>query len=159
MGQSSPAIALRNAGESDLPLLMAWRSNPDLYRWFREQDGPLKWEDHAAWWRQRQNRKDWLIVVDDGESGSRPVGCVVASRLETPEPEVGVWIGETTLQGLGIGSKAIILVLARLETEGYRGAFAVIKADNIGSRRAFEKAGMSQRPSAQVEWLEYEKTF
>jgi len=135
------SITLREARQEDLPLMLAWRSNPVLYRWFKEQSGPLRWEDHLDWWtNHRANRMDWLIMLTT-DSISRPVGSVVATRLDTGWPEIGVWIGEELLWGGGIAKMALLLLEEWLVGQGHDMAVAKIMQGNERSLRLFAACG------------------
>ena len=94
-------VRLRPARTADLPLLLAWRSNPRIYEHFRGQEGPLVWESHVRWWESRRDRKDWIIVVED-TLGGRPVGSIYATDLDQEAPELGLYIGEVSAWGKGI---------------------------------------------------------
>ena len=100
-------ILLRDANKSDLPLIMAWRSNPLIYQGFYQQTEPLRWEEHLAWWESRN--KDWrefiIVLVEDTEM--RDVGVVTIGQLDHWSPEAGVLLGEVSLWGKGIGTQAV----------------------------------------------------
>ncbi|MFB6185248.1 MAG: hypothetical protein ABEI86_00060, partial [Halobacteriaceae archaeon] len=56
-------VDLRPATYDDLSLMLAWRSHPELYKWFGEQDGPLIWKNHVEWFLNRPpERIDWIII-------------------------------------------------------------------------------------------------
>ena len=137
---SSERASLQEVGEHDLELLMAWRSHPQVYTGFSRQDAPLSWEEHVEWWRNRQHRKDWIIVLQDG-GWIRKVGSLSVTDLSQDVPEMGLYIGEVSLQGRGIGRKAIVLATDWLKKRGYLHCQAVIQDNNLASQRAFTSAG------------------
>lgn len=96
-------ISLRPATESDLPLMMAWRSNQEVYKGFYTQRSPLVWEEHVKWFRSRNS--DWRTFIVLYEE--RPVGVVTIGQLDHWSPETGYYIGETTLWHRGIGTEAV----------------------------------------------------
>lgn len=154
--ESGP-IHLQPATEEDLELLMAWRSHPDVYRYFYMQDGPLKWEEHYRFWNSRHDRVDWIIYLDDGNR-KRKVGSVNATNLSNDIPEIGIFIGEVTLMGKGIGTLALSLVVQWLRTRGYSRVRARISKDNTPSQRLFASIGFEEKGEIHdgAEWI-YEK--
>jgi len=123
-------VLLREATETDLELMMAWRSNPLVYQGFYTQDKPLTWEEHLNWWRSRN--KDWrtfIILIqdqmthadisyEDGLWRKRCVGVVNVGQLDHWSPEVGYYVGEVTLWGKGIGKEAVRLALEWIKNYG-----------------------------------------
>lgn len=105
--ESLTNIKLRKATEDDLPLMMAWRSNPDIYQGFYIQKKPLEWGEHLAWFRTRNSNWRTLIVLYE----ERPVGVITIEQLDHWSPEIGYYIGETSLWGKGVGTEAVKLTL------------------------------------------------
>ncbi len=139
-------VTLREATESDLELVMAWRSNPLVYEQMYLQKGPLVWEEHWKWWHTRDTSwKIFIIQCADTltglETGRRSVGVVQISRLDTQEPEVGIYIGETTLWGKGIGKEALLESHVFLSELGYKKVVAAILDSNERSKRLFTSLG------------------
>jgi len=147
-------VEFRPATEDDLELLMAWRSHPELYKYFYAQEGPLQWQEHINWWSKRNNRRDWVIVVStDGKW--RDVGNINLSKLDTETPEVGVFIGEVTLWGEGIATKAVEFAVDWLRTRDYSGAKARILEENKASKQVFERNGFRRSDIARENEYEY----
>jgi RimJ/RimL family protein N-acetyltransferase len=91
-------ISFRPLKRQDLELVLAWRSNPEIYEHFRKQQGPLTWEEHLNWFNNRhQDRSDYMIKYE-----GRRVGSVFVDE----KGFVGTYIGETSLWGNGIGTEA-----------------------------------------------------
>jgi RimJ/RimL family protein N-acetyltransferase len=133
-------VRLREAIDDDLELLMAWRSNPLVFEHFFRQAEPLKWAEHLRWWKGRQCRKDWIIVFEE-EGRERFVGSVNAAKLDKEIPEVGVFVGEVTLWGRGVGRKAVALAVGYLRKRGYKKVWALIAEGNVASFKLFEAVG------------------
>ena len=133
------AIELRPVSDEDLELLMAWRSHPEIYRYFVQQDGPLVWDGHFHFWKSRRDRIDFIICVK-GKPRMRKVGSVNVSCL-SGIPEIGVFIGEITLMGKGIGTKSVRMVLDWLRSHDYKKITAQISKDNGPSLRLFSNLG------------------
>ncbi len=133
-------ITLIPATGDELELIMAWRSHPEVYRYFFHQDSALKWEEHYQFWTSRKDRIDWMINYTEG-GFRRKVGCVSVSNLSTNTPEIGVLIGEITLMGKGVGKTAVGLVVDWLERMEYSQVHAYISKKNIASQRLFSSLG------------------
>lgn len=133
-------IAYRPATEGDLELMLAWRSNPEIYRNLYSQDQPLEWGDHIEWWESRVNQRDWIIMIHDRDRW-RSIGVVNLTDLDTDLPELGVWIGEVSLWGNGLATEAIEFAIDWLREQDYTEARARILDQNEASKRVFEKNG------------------
>jgi UDP-2,4-diacetamido-2,4,6-trideoxy-beta-L-altropyranose hydrolase len=150
------SVFIRQATDDDLKMIMDWRSNPAIYRYFYHQNKPLVWEEHLNWWRERNNRIDWIIMLDKS-GGAVPIGSVNCTNLNTMSPEVGVFVGETDQWGKSIGKESVEIVLEWLALRGYEAAQARIIVENERSRRLFEALGFVLTDSSQKEELLYQK--
>lgn len=132
-------IYLRLASEADLPLMMAWRSNPLVYKGFYTQKCPLVWEEHYSWWKSRNS--DWrtfLVFYDH-----RPVGVVTIGQLDHWSPEIGYYIGEVGLWGKGIGREAVRLGLEYIKSQAKRHIHSTVLKNNKRSIRLLKSLGFS----------------
>ena len=130
-------IHLRDAYDTDMELVMAWRSHPDNYKGFFTQKKALTWEEHKAWWYSRSSEWKMFIICLDGRS----VGMLNVGWLQSWTPEIGVCVGETTLQGKGVGREAILQALEWLRERGYGHVHTTILKNNDKSLRAFQGVG------------------
>ncbi len=138
-----------------LELVMAWRSHPLAYQFFKAQQGPLAWLEHKLFWEKRKNREDYIIRVQEDDVW-RLVGSVNISALNTTLPEIGVILGEVTLHGKGVGTQAVRLGLMRLKQLGHKQAKASIHKDNAASQRLFQKLGFKKNTQQKLDiWEEY----
>lgn len=137
-------LELRLATNEDLELLMAWRSNPEIYRFFSKQDGPLTWEEHRRFWTTRKDRLDFIIYFKGGHK-LRRVGTVNVSGLSSEAPSIGVLVGEVSLWGKGIGSRSVKLLLQWLKKHGHEKVTASVSEDNISSQKLFESLGFEKK--------------
>lgn len=134
-------ITLRQVTVQDLELILAWRSNPNIYENFREQDEPLDWEEHVTWFAKRPpERKDLMI-----EYHGRRVGVVSIAA----DGDTGVYVGEETLWGKGIAEEALKQACHAMSD---RELTAQIHEDNTRSRRLFEKCGFEET-GRRDDWL------
>jgi RimJ/RimL family protein N-acetyltransferase len=152
-------VKLSPATHNDLELIMAWRSHPNIYHYFKQQNAPLTWEEHSGFWHRRKNREDFIVELR--ENGAwRKVGTINVNNLDSDMPEIGILIGELTLQGKGVGGQSLKLCLDWLKIFGYTKAKAVIHTDNKASQQIFLQAGFKpDKKESTKEWhcLIYEK--
>ena len=130
MERSQTGVELRPTREEDLPLLLAWRQNPEIMRYFL--DGYESWEEHKRWWESGPHS---FIILYQG----RPVGEIhydVVTAGNTPQ--VGLYIGDLTLWGKGIGGEAMAQLLSMVHQKGYFWAEASVHPRNWRSRKMFE---------------------
>lgn len=133
-------VQLRSVRVDDLELLLAWRSNPEIYEQFREQEGPLTWEEHLTWFATRPSgRQDFVIEYNGHRVGSVAV---------TEESRVSIYVGETALWGEGIATAVLDEITRR-----YERLSAVIHHENEASQRLFERCGFE--PEGGDEWIMY----
>ena len=152
-------VKLKEARESDLELLMAWRSNPAVYRYFYNQQSPLSWDEHYRFWQTKHDRKDWVILFQE-DAAWRKVGSVYVTKLHQKTPEIGIYIGEVSLHRRGVGTKALTHALAWLQKNGYVAIQARIFKDNIESLKLFEKLGFRRDKTLQKDgWFVYQRRF
>lgn len=130
-------IFLREATDADLELIMAWRSNPLVYAGFYQQTEPLKWEEHLAWYKSRN--QDWrtFIVL----YGDRKVGVVTIGQLDHWSPEIGWYIGEVSLWGQGVGTEAVRQGLKYIKTYGREYTHTTILKNNKASLKLAQRLG------------------
>jgi RimJ/RimL family protein N-acetyltransferase len=72
---------------------------------------------------------------------TRKVGSLYVTALDSDFPEVGVYIGEVTFHGQGLGTKAISLAVDWLKENNFHQGQAIIQASNVPSQRAFASVG------------------
>jgi len=117
--------------KNDWELMMAWRSDPEIYQGFYSQREPLTWEEHIAWIESRNS--DWRTFIIEYEG--RRIGVVTLQNLDSWIPEIGYYMGEKSLWGEGIGKEAVKLGLEYIKLCGRDYARTTIKDDNERSIR------------------------
>ena len=144
---SQNIISLREVTDNDMELVLAWRNSPPVYQGFYEQGygskGTISWTEHYLWWKSRFNWKRFITQVNDGMI-TRDVGCVNFSGLDNWNPEVGIFIGEVSLWGRGVGKKALSLALDWLKENGYTAVHTTILKYNMRSIKLFESIGFKK---------------
>ena len=133
-------IYLRPQEDRDYPLTMAWRSHPLVYEGSYSQVEPLEWEEHTNWIRSRN--RDWhaFIIMYD----NRPVGILNFTQLDHWEPEIGVYIGEVSLWGKGVGKEAVRLGLEYIKAQGKESCHTTILESNERALRLFKSLGFKE---------------
>jgi len=97
--RGSKTIQLQPLEIDDLELVMAWRSDPDIYRHLLQQEEPLEWDEHLNWYAGRpESRRDFLIKYD-----GRRVGVVSINT----DDMISIYVGAKDLWGAGIGTMAV----------------------------------------------------
>lgn len=138
------SIRVRPVNQGDLELLLAWRSNPKIYRHFRLQTSPLEWEEHVSWFESRPpDRFDFII-----EYGGRRVGVVSLD----PDDEIGIYLGDFSAHDQGVATAVLNWALDRFEER--IPLYAEIHEKNSDSKRLFKRCGFDKN-DRQGEWLQY----
>lgn len=130
--------------KKDLELLLAWRSNPEVYRHFRKQDSPLSWDEHIGWFKSRDaDRYDFIIHYD-----GRRVGVVNLGA----DNEVGIYLGEVSAQGKGIATKVLNWLCERFNDR--RPLTAEVYKSNYPSQHLFSRCGFEEEEQ-NADWIRY----
>lgn len=142
--EHDPTVWIRPLSSADLELVLAWRSNPLVYRHFRGQDGPLNWEDHVSWFQSRPiKRHDFVIKY-----GDRRVGLVSLDA----DDHVSIYLGDVSVRGEGVASAALRWLCSRFGDA--RPLRAEIHESNEDSIALFERCGF-EAVGREGGWLEY----
>ncbi len=143
-------LELRDATPNDYELIMAWRSDPEIYRGFYTQEKPLTWEEHITWLGSRRNWWELIIWYNH-----RRIGVVSAGQLDHWNPEIGYFIGEKSLWGKGLGKEAVSLILGRLRGIGKEYCHTTVLKDNERSIRLLKSLGFKESMEARKDeiWL------
>ena len=137
-------VTLRRVVATDLPILMAWRADPEIRKYLpsSKQERP-SWGAQTAWYKSAAIPGYWTATLDfSPEWGPRPIGL---AHWLARTGEVGLLIGEKSLWRQGVGRAVLSLVLRKvselrpeLVTDD---VWAVIHPDNEASLRLFESLG------------------
>ena len=137
-------INLRPLNWEDLELVLAWRSNPEIYQHFRLQEGPLNWSEHVKWYESRDtDRHDFII-----QYSNRRVGVVSIDSTD----EIGIYLGDFSAHGQGVATTALKWACARFSER--KPLLAEVHEENKASRRLFERCGFEQT-NKNGSWIEY----
>jgi RimJ/RimL family protein N-acetyltransferase len=137
-------IRLAPIDHDDLELILAWRSNPQIYQYFRNQNEPIDWEDHVSWFESRvSDRYDFMINYQ-----RRRVGVINIDQNNM----VGIYLGDFSAHGQGIATEALSWLCNRFEDRSP--LFAEIHKDNTASKNLFYRCGFRQVDQNE-KWIEY----
>ena len=146
-------LSLRPTSEADLPLLLAWRHNRRVVQYFA--DGFEIWEHHKRWFASLMPlvAESYVIILDE-----RPVGETHIA-WGNGIPDIGLYIGDLSIWGEGIGKEAISLLLANLRAR-YRGRVtATIHPSNFHSRMLFKGVGFKFSALKDDKYLVFEMSL
>ncbi len=134
-------LSLRPVRREDSRLLWTWANDPTVRAVSFSSDA-IPWETHEAWFERKLRDDRCRILVAESEDGS-PLG-VVRFEATTPDQAVISVSLDQSRRNAGLGTRLLELgVDEYFRSEPVDVIDALIKVDNIASRRAFEKAGFA----------------
>ena len=140
-------LTLREIRETDAAQIVEWRSNPEVYPYFKAPHALTK-EEHLRWYHHSYltdaNRLDWLCLAAETE---KPVGVFGLRRIsETPEVAEVSYLLAPEEQRKGYAAEAIrALIRHAAEAWDAQTVIAEIHKDNAPSVRLVEKLGFAFR--------------
>jgi RimJ/RimL family protein N-acetyltransferase len=139
--RASPAVALRDWREQDLPVLTALRNDVELQAKLLAR---ARGSDEARvreWLHARCTGADRAFYVSAGPDGE-PLGYLQFGAMDAVDrrAEVGICLAPSA-QGRGAGTQALALGLDWLRARGMRKAHLQVRADNEAALRSYRKLG------------------
>ena len=138
---------LREAREEDTPLIVTWRNNPEVMRFFFYRT-PFTEEGHKAWRKEHIATgacKQFMVCVSDRDTEdhmSHPIGLCTIQHITKDHAGYGYLIGEDDMRGRGYGTETTRLACAYAKDVLHLTYLtAEVLAGNTASLRSFEKAG------------------
>jgi len=130
------AVALRDIGESDIPVLFAYQDDPEANEMaaFPARDESA-FREHLG--RVLANTDNIALAIVDGDVVVGQIGSW--SDEENATRDVGYWVGREHW-GKGYATAGL---RALLEIEPVRPLWAYIAEHNVGSQRVVEKCGFA----------------
>lgn len=134
---STRAVALRRASPDDAARLLAWRNDPHT-RAMSVSDEEITAEQHRAFLVASLDSADRLLFIAEAEG--QPVGTLRLDRLPGATLEVSLTVAPEERRR---GYSASLLRAAEVEASrlGATRLVAVLRPENVASRKAFEGAG------------------
>lgn len=140
----SSRLSYREMTWEDTPLIMKWRSDPAIYRYFKHPHA-ITLEEHSAWFeRYKQDVLQISLLICKSESNI----CIGSLSLHIVEDgksvEIGYLIGERAQWGAGFATESVGWgsAYAAIRCNLYD-QFLIVHQDNRASIRVAEKNGFT----------------
>ena len=136
-------VSLRNITLDDTNNIVKWRNNPNVKKNFCLQDD-LTVEVHENWFKTRILTGDVKQFIIKDEEQNIDVGSTYLRDIDmkNKKAEFGIFIGEDSARGRGIGSESVKLTIKyAFEELKLHKVFLRVFANNIQAIKAYEKAG------------------
>lgn len=139
-------IYLRYMNPEDTDRIVAWRNQKDIRESSFSQN-PFTREGHLNWVREMVDTGKVVQMVICLEESDEPIGCVYLRNIDRQnrKAEYGIYIGEGSFRGKGIGTSAARLMLRYGFSElCLHRIYLLAYADNLQAVKSYEKAGFSK---------------
>lgn len=139
-------IYLRRMTYEDTDLIVKWRNSDGVRRRFIYQELFTR-EGHEQWIRTKVETGDVVQMVICELSSGKPLGSVYIRDIDRQhnKAEYGIFIGEPSARGRGLGTAAAKLMLRYcFEEEKLHRIYLRALADNVAAVRSYEKAGFQR---------------
>jgi len=138
-------LILRPISESDTDLIVSWRNKESVKKNFLYR-ADFTAEMHQQWLREKVETGSVVqfIIEMQKEGKSVPVGSVYLRDIdyENSSAEFGIFIGEDSARGKGVGTTAARMILDYgHEQLGLHRIFLRLVAENIAAYKSYRKAG------------------
>lgn len=135
-------VTLRPAREADIPALVAIRSDPEVYRWWR--GGPDLAATVADELADDEAHSLTILLNEPAESEGRIVGLIQWSAEEEPDyrhASIDIYL-DTAVHGRGLGADAVYVVARHLIVDhGHHRITIDPAANNQAAIRCYSKVG------------------
>lgn len=136
-------IYLRRMTYEDTDLILKWRNQDAVRKNFVYQK-PFTKESHENWIRTKVETGEAIQMMICLSEEDVPVGAVNIQHIDRDQSnaEYGIFIGEDSARGRGVGTAAAKLMLRYcFEEEKLHRIYLRALAKNIAAIRSYEKAG------------------
>lgn len=143
---SNEKIILKPISSEDTENIIRWRNSENVRKNFLDQR-MFTVESHTNWLKNmvETGKVEQFIIID--KNSNLPVGSVFLRDIdyENRKAEYGIFIGEDSARGKGIGTAAAERVIQYgFEELKLHKIFLRVLAENIGAIKSYEKAGFKQ---------------
>lgn len=139
-------IYLRRMTREDTDLIVAWRNSDAVRKNFIYQELFTR-ESHENWIRTKVETGDVVQMIICDLAANKPLGSVYIRDIDRKhnKAEYGIFIGEASARGRGVGTAAAKLMLCYcFEEEKLHRVYLRAFAENMAAIRSYEKAGFLQ---------------
>ncbi len=139
-------IYLRLMTYEDTDKIIGWRNSAEVRKNFIYQE-PFTKEGHENWIRTRVETGEVIQMIICELETDRAVGSVYIRDIDRhhKKAEYGIFIGEASARGRGVGTAAAKLMLRYcFEQEGLHRIYLRALAGNERAVRSYEKAGFQR---------------
>lgn len=136
-------IYLRLMTSDDTDLIVEWRNKDDVRKNFIYQELFTR-EGHEGWIKNMIQTGQAVQMIICELSGGRPLGSVYIRDIDRKhnKAEYGIFIGEDSARGRGVGTAAAKLMLQYcFDEEKLHRIYLRALASNLQAIRSYEKAG------------------
>jgi len=130
-------ITLQAATKSDATAMMNLRNGENTHIWFYS-NRKFALEEVEKWIENLDQNKDMVFMVYEN---NQIIGTCSLYNIEGAKAEVGRIVVDESIRGKGIGTSILQQITQIAITKELEMLYANIKADNVSSYKAFEKAG------------------
>lgn len=146
-------VCLEKLSESHAHTSFKWRNDPDVWTFtFNRPDREIQLEDELNWIRKvinNPNDSRFAIIADN-----QYVGNIYLTNIKDNTSFYGIFIGERSVWGKGIGKKATELILTHAKLElGLHTVFLRVKKENQAAVKLYTGMGFTTMEEAQDHFL------
>lgn len=135
--------------EKDTPLIVKWRGDPDVYRFFLNPH-KISEQEHLEWFRHRylndNNRVDFMVTITESKEA---IGVFGVKRADDMSRVVEIsYLLKRESRGKGYATEAILQIIQwAVEYWKSNRVIAEIHKDNEASIRLVQNLGFKKRDS------------
>lgn len=136
-------VYLRKMTGEDTDRIVAWRNSDAVRKNFIYRE-PFTREGHERWVRTRVETGEVVQMIICDSAGDVPLGSVYVRDIDRRhgKAEFGIFIGEASARGRGVGTASARLMLGYcFEELGLHRVYLRALAGNAAAIRSYEKAG------------------
>lgn len=140
-------IQFRRATQEDCSLLWYWANDPNT-RAASFRSAQISWDEHCEWFNKNLAHDNSLLLI--AEESRSPIATIRVQKKKASMGELSITLAPE-VRGSGLATYLIRNCECRAATElNLSGIEALIKPENLASRRAFENAGYVLSERAQI---------
>ncbi len=154
----SDGVKLIPIADSDTDDIVRWRNQEFIKKCFIYRE-PFSKQLHRKWMEEKVKTGDVIQYIIQDTKDSISIGSIYIRDIDYQKNsgELGIFIGEKSRLGQGIGKKATEMLTDFCFSNGFHRIFARVLSDNSRSINHFKKSGFSVEGVAKdMEYLDGE---